>query len=115
MPPSDLHVLATSEVHLSCADSACRSNSRSDTDVPTLSVHVSTDCCQPPVSSTVSPYDGVTVAGTISGSLISSPCGSKLEDCSSGAGCEASNKTSSNTEVLPRDTVIAWLASYSVL
>ena len=113
MSPSDM--LAVSKLKMNSADSACNTNSRSDTDVPCLTVHVSPDGLQPPVSSTVSQYDSLSVAGMISGSLISSSCESTLEDCSSGAGHEASDKTSSNAEVLSCDTVIACSASYCIL
>jgi len=111
--PSD--VLPVSKFHKNCADSSCYINSRSDTGVPDVPVDVSTDYLQPPVSSIVPQYDSVTVAGIISNSLIISPCECKLKDCSSDAGCEASNKTSSNTEVMSCDTVIACSASYCML
>lgn len=110
MSPSE--VLAVSKLQRNCADSTSCMKSGSDTHVPCLPVHVSANCMQRSVSKVVSQYDNLAVAEMISSSLISSPSESKLKDCSSGAGCEASNKTSSNTEVLSCDTVIACSASY---
>lgn len=109
---SPSEVLAVSKLQMNCADSTCCVRSGSDTHVPCLSVPVSTDCMQRPVSKVDSQYDSLAVAEMISSTLISSSCESTLEDCSSGAGCEASNKTSSNAELLSCDTVIACSASY---
>ena len=111
--PSD--ELAASKLQMNYADSTCCVNSRNDTHDPCPTVHVSSDCLQPPVSSIVSQYGSLSVAGTVSSSWITSPCESKLEDCSLGAGCEASNETSSNADVLSCDTVIACSASYCMM
>lgn len=111
---SSSDTLAVSKSPMDSPVSTCSVDTRNDTHVPCPSVKVSTVELKPSLDGIISECDSLAVGDIIHSNVINSACESILENCYSVARCEASDETSSNTE-MSCDTVIACSASYCML
>jgi len=107
-------VSGASKSQMNFTDSVSCTDTSHDRHIACLSAQLSSDLLPPAADSLIYGCDSFTVAEIIQSSVISSRCESRPEDCYSGATCEASNETSSNTE-LSCDTVIACSDSHCML